>query len=96
MPKNNMNLIGYRIWSHNDNDRDGFTDKDSSYYKWINDVKKALDYVTSVDNYDKIDTMCFNSYTLKVISVKDSMAIAELIEIPPWVKVNIGDGVKLK
>ena len=117
MPKNNMNLIGYRIWSHNDNDRDGFTDKDSSYYKWINDVKKALDYVTSVDNYDKIDFFqkkydwltsdslrsigkgeswsSFN-YTLKVISVKDSMAIAELIEISPWVEVNIGDGVKLK
>ena len=48
------------------------------------------------ENYDKIDTMCFNSYTLKVISVKDSMAIAELIEISPWVEVNIGDGVKLK
>ena len=48
------------------------------------------------ENYDKIDTMCFNSYTLKVISVKDSMVIAELIEAPPWVEVNIGDGVRVK
>ena len=100
MLKNNMNLIGYRIWSHNDNDGDGFTDKDSSYYKWINDVKKALDYANSVYNYDKIEFFQKQydwltsdslhsvakgewwssfSYTLKVISVKDSMVIAELI-----------------
>ena len=98
-------------------DRDGFTDKDSSYYKWINDVKKGLDYVTSVDNYDRIDFFQKKydwltsdslhsvakgewwssfSYTLKVISVKDSMVIAGLIEIPPWVEVNIGDEVMVK
>ena len=115
--KNNMNLTGYRKWSHNDNDGDGFTDKDSSYYKWINDVKEALDYVKSVDDYDKIEffqkkydrltsdslrsvgkgeSWSSHNYSLKVISVKDSMVIAELIEAPPWVEVNIGDGVRVK
>ena len=115
--KKNMNLTGYRKWSHNDNDGDGFTDKDSSYYKWINDVKEALDYVKSVDDYDKIEffqkkydkltsdslrsvakgeSWSSHNYSLKVISVKDSMVIAELIEAPPWVEVNIGDGVRVK
>ena len=49
--KKNMNLIGYAKWSHYDKDGDGFTDKDSSYYKWINDVKRALDYTRNSDNY---------------------------------------------
>ena len=49
--KKNMNLIGYTEWSHYDKDGDGFTDKDSSYYKWINDVKRALDYTRNSDNY---------------------------------------------
>ena len=102
-----------------DNDEDGFTDKDSSYYKWINDVKEALDYVKIDDNYDeeyieffqkkydqltsdslrsvaKGETWSSHTYSLKVISVKDSMVIAELLEIPPWVEVNIGDGVRVK
>ena len=35
-------------------------------------------------------------YSLKVISVKDSMVIAELLEIPPWVEVNFGDEVMVK
>ena len=49
--KKNMNLIGYTKWSHYDKDGNGFTDKDSSYYKWINDVKRALDYTRNSDNY---------------------------------------------
>ena len=49
--KKNMNLIGYTKWSHYDNNGDGFTDKDFSYYKWINDVKRALDYTKNSDNY---------------------------------------------
>jgi len=35
-------------------------------------------------------------YSLKVISVKGSMVIAELLDIPPWVEVNIGDEVSVK
>ena len=113
--KNNMNLIGYRKWDHNDNDGDGFTDKDSSYYKWLNDVKEALDYVKSDENYQKEEVKLekhynrlisdslrslskgkvspWHRYNLKVISVKDSMVIAKLLEISPWTKVNIGDEV---
>ena len=35
-------------------------------------------------------------YNLKVVSIKDSVAIAKLIEkAHPWVEVNIGDGVML-
>ena len=35
-------------------------------------------------------------YHLKVVSIKDSVAIAKLIEkAHPWVEVNIGDGVML-
>ena len=116
--KNNMNLIGYRKWSHNDNDGDGFTDKDSSYYKWLKDVKEGLDYVKSVENYKKEKILLqkqynwlisdslrsyakgqvsfSHRYSLKVISVKDSLVIAELLEIPPWVEVNIGDKVSVK
>ena len=37
-----------------------------------------------------------HTYSLKVISVKDSNVIAELLEIPPWVEVNIGDGVRVQ
>ena len=116
--KKNMNLIGYRKWNLYDNDGDGFTDKDSSYYKWLNDVKVALDYVKGDSNYQqknillqkqynrlisdslrsipkgKVSTT--HKYSLKVVSVKDSMVIAELLEIPPWAKVNIGDGVRVK
>ncbi len=116
--KNNMNLIGYRKWDLNDNDGDGFTDKDSSYYKWIKDVKEGIDYVDSAENYDKEKILLQKQYnwlisdslrstpkgqvsfshtfSLKVISVKDSIVIAELLEIPPWVEVNIGDGVRVK
>jgi len=116
--KKNMNLIGYRKWNLYDNDGDGFTDKDSSYYKWLNDVKVALDYVKGDSNYQqkeiklqkqynrlisdnlrsipkgKVSTT--HKYSLKVVSVKESMVIAELLEIPPWTKVNIGDGVRVK
>ena len=35
-------------------------------------------------------------YSLKVVSVKDSIVIAELLEITPWAKVNIGDGISLE
>ena len=35
-------------------------------------------------------------YSMKVFSVKDSMVIAELLEIPPWVEVNIGDEVEVR
>ena len=36
------------------------------------------------------------SYNLKVVSIKNSVAIAKLIEkAHPWVEVNIGDGVML-
>ena len=116
--KNNMNLRGYRIWDLNDNDGDGFTDKDSSYYKWLTDVKEGLNYVKSVDDYDKEKILLqkqynwlindslrstpkgqvstTHRYSLKVVSVKDSIVIAELLEIPPWAKVNIGDGVRVK
>ena len=115
--KNNMNLIGYRKWDHNDNDGDGFTDKDSSYYKWLNDVKEALDYVKSDKNYQKEEVKLekhynrlisdslrslskgkvspWHRYNLKVISVKDSMVIAKLLEISPWTKVEIGDEVQV-
>ena len=113
-----MNLIGYRRWDHYDNDGDGFTDKDSSYYKWLNDVKEALDYVKSDTTYQKKEIELqkhynrltsdslrsyskgkvspWHRYNLKVISVKDSMVIAELLEIPPWVRVEIGDEVKVR
>jgi len=47
----NMNLLGFTIWNHNDKDGDGFTDKDSSYYKWNNDIKRAIDYMKNSDNY---------------------------------------------
>ena len=116
--KNNMNLIGYRIWDLNDNDGDDFTDKDSSYYKWLKDVKEGLDYVKSAENYDKEKILLQKQYnwlindslrstpkgqvsfshtfSLKVISVKDSIVIAELLDIPPWVEVNIGDEVSVK
>ncbi len=60
--KKNMNLIGYVKWYHYDKDGDGFTDKDSSYYKWINDVKRALDYMRNSDNYSISD---INSYKNK-------------------------------
>ena len=55
----NMNLLGFTIWNHNDKDGDGFTDKDSSYYKWINDVNRALDYMKRSDKYtiEKINTL---------------------------------------
>ena len=118
--KKNMNLIGYTKWSHYDKDGNGFTDKDSSYYKWINDVKRALDYTRNSDNYSiddinhyqkEYDWLISDSlrstakgerwpgqfgYNLKVVSIKDSVAIAKLIEkAHPWVEVNIGDGVML-
>jgi len=55
----NMNLLGFTIWNHYDKDEDGFTDKDSSYYKWINDVNRALDYMRRSDKYtiEKINTL---------------------------------------
>ena len=34
-------------------------------------------------------------YSLKVISVKDSIVIAKLLEINPWTRVNVGDGISL-
>ena len=34
-------------------------------------------------------------FNLKVISVKDSMVIAKLLEISPWTKVEIGDEVQV-
>ena len=116
--KKNMNLIGYRKWNLYDNDGDGFTDKDSSYYKWLNDVKVALDYVKGDSNYQqnkiklqkhynwlisdslrstaKGQVSFTHRYSLKVISVKDSMVIAELLEITPWTRVNVGDGISLE
>ena len=118
--KKNMNLIGYTKWSHYDKDGNGFTDKDSSYYKWINDVKRALDYTRNSDNYSIDDINYYQkqynwlisdslrstaqgefwigqfSYNLKVVSIKDSVAITKLIELAhPWVEVNVGDGVML-
>ena len=118
--KKNMNLIGYTEWSHYDKDGNGFTDKDSSYYKWINDVKRALDYTRNSDNYSIDDINDYQkqynwlisdslrstakgevwigqfSYNLKVVSIKDSVAITKLIELAhPWVEVNVGDGVML-
>ena len=48
----NMNLLGFTVWNHNDKDGDGFTDKDSSYYKWINDIKRAIDFMRNSENYD--------------------------------------------
>ena len=116
----NMNLIGYTEWSHNDKDDDGFTDRDSSYYKWLNDIKRALEYVKNSNNYSSEDINYYQKkynwlisdslrstakgerwpgqfgYNLKVVSIKDSVAIAKLIEkAHPWVEVNIGDGVML-
>ena len=116
----NMNLIGYTKWSHYDKDDDGFTDRDSSYYKWLNDIKRALEYVKNSNNYSSEDINFFQKkynwlisdslrstaqgerwpgqfgYNLKVVSIKDSVAIAKLIEkAHPWVEVNIGDGVML-
>ena len=118
--KKNMNLIGYTEWFHYDKDGNGFTDKDSSYYKWINDVKRALDYTRNSDNYSIDDINYYQkqynwlisdslrstaqgefwigqfSYNLKVVSIKDSVAITKLIELAhPWVEVNVGDGVML-
>ena len=34
-------------------------------------------------------------YSLKVVSVKDSVVIAKLLDINPWTKVNVGDGISL-
>jgi hypothetical protein len=115
-----MNLIGYTKWSHYDKDDDGFTDRDSSYYKWLNDIKRALEYVKNSNNYSSEDINYYQKkynwlisdslrstakgerwpgqfgYNLKVVSIKDSVAIAKLIEkAHPWVEVNIGDGVML-
>ena len=116
--KKNMNLFGYRKWNLYDNDGDGFTDKDSSYYTFLNDVKEGLDYIKDTENYNEERTYLqkrynwltadslrwlpkgvvspSHSYSLKVISVKDSIVIAELLEITPWAKVNIGDGISLE
>ena len=116
--KKNMNLFGYRKWNLYDNDGDGFADKDSSYYIFLNDVKEGLDYIKDTENYNEertylqkrynwltADSLSWlpkgvvspsHSYSLKVISVKDSIVIAELLEITPWAKVNIGDGIRVK
>ena len=116
--KKNMNLIGYRKWNLYDNDGDGFTDKDSSYYAFFNDVKEGLDYIKNTKKYNKekiyleeiyssltSDSLRWipkgkvsksHKYSLKVVSVKDSIVIAELLEIFPWVRVNAGDGISLE
>ena len=117
--KNNMNLTGFRKWNHYDNDGDGFTDKDSSYYKWINDVKEVLHYMKNSDEYTdenidfiqrkynwltsdslrsnaKGESWSTHNYSLKVIRVTDSTVVTKLIELShPWIKLNIGDGVRL-
>jgi len=113
-----MNLIGYRKWNLYDDDGDGFTDKDSSYYIFLNDVKEGLDYIENINEYneekiylqERYNALISDSlrwlpkgivsyshrYSLKVVSVKDSVVIAELLEITPWAKVNIGDGISLE
>ena len=115
--KKNMNLTGYRKWNLYDNDGDGFTDKDSSYYAFFNDVKEGLDYIKNTEKYNKekiyleeiynaltSDSLRWvpkgkvsrsHRYSLKVVSVKDSVVIAELLEITPWTRVNVGDGISL-
>ena len=115
--KKNMNLTGYRKWNLYDNDGDGFTDKDSSYYAFFNDVKEGLDYIKNTEKYNKekiyleeiynaltSDSLRWvpkgkvsrsHRYSLKVVSVKDSVVIAKLLEITPWTRVNVGDGISL-
>ena len=116
--KKNMNLIGYRKCNLYDNDGDGFADKDSSYYAFINDVKEGLDYMKNTEKYNKekiylekiyssltSDSLRWipkgkvsnsHRYSLKVVSIKDSVVIAELLEITPWTRVNAGDGISLE
>ena len=115
--KKNMNLKGYRKWNLYDNDRDGFTDKDSSYYAFLNDVQEGLNYIKNTEKYNRekdyleeiygwliSDSLRWvptgkvsksHRYSLKVVSIKDSVIIAELLDINPWTKVNAGDGISL-
>ena len=115
--KKNMNLFGYREWNLYDKDKDGFADKDSSYFTFLNDVKEGITYTKNTQEYTeeriylekRYEWLTHDSlqwlpkdivspthrYSLKVVSVKDSVVIAKLLEINPWTRVNVGDGISL-
>ena len=67
-------------------------------YDKIEFFQKKYDKLTSdsLRSVAKGESWNSHNYSLKVISVKDSMVIAELLENPPWAKVNIGDGIRVK
>ena len=64
----------------------------------LNFIQRKYNWLTSdsLRSNAKGESWSTHTYSLKVIRVTDSTVVTKLIELShPWIKLNIGDGVRL-